>query len=154
MFMQYFNDDVIGFENINVVQGWSGVRQVSVVWVNWVGDFQIVFLVDGVVVWIVVVSGMYCIGIGIQCYVVVKDCWYVEIEEWMFKVYQFKFRILYCCQNSVVCCVNVFYYVFNQVFCQDQCLVVNLYQCIVEFRRQRDSVVGWQGLWCGGLDNQ
>lgn len=153
-FLQQCNDDVVCFEDVYVIQCWISVWQISVVWVNWVSGFQVVFLIDYIVVWVVVRCGVNGIGIGIQGNVIVEDCWNVEVYKWMGKVQQFKFCIFYCVENGVIGYVDMLYYVFNQIFCQNYGLIVDLYQCIVEIWCNRDCVVGRQSLWCGGLDYQ
>lgn len=111
--------------------------QVSAVRANRVGDFQTVFLADGVVVRTVAASGMHRTGTGIQRHVVAKDRRHVEIEERMLKAHQLKLRTLYRRQNSVVRRANALHYALNRVFRRDQRLAVNLHQRIVELRRQR-----------------
>lgn len=153
-FFQQFNNDIVCFEDVNIVKCWICVWQVSVVWFNWVSCFQVIFLVDYVVIWVVVRGGMYCVGIGVQGDVIVEDCWYVKVYKWMGKVQQFQFCVFNGVENGVFSCINMLYDVFNQIFCQNYCLVVNLYQCIIKVWCQGDGVVSWQCLWCGGLDNQ
>ena len=151
---QHLNDDVVGFEDVDAIQRRIGTRQVSTVRANRVGDFQTVFLADGVVVRTVAAGGMHRTGTRVQRHVVAKDRRHVEIEERMLKAHQLKLRTLYRRQNSVVRRANALHYALNQVFRQDQRLTVNLHQRVVEFRRQRDGAVSRQGPRRGGPDNQ
>ena len=153
-FAQHFDDDVVGFKDVNTVQRRIGPRQVGTVRADRVGNFQAVFLADGVVVRTVAAGGMDRTGTRIQSDVIAEDGRYVEVEERMLKAHQFQFITFHRRQDGVIRNTRAFHHAFNQIFRQDQRLVCDLHQRIVEFRRQGDGAVGWQGPRGGGPDDQ
>ncbi len=57
-------------------------------------------------------------------------------------------------QNAVLGDVRALQHALHQVFRQDQRTAFNLYQRVVELRREGDRTVGRQGPWRGGPDHQ
>ena len=151
---QHLNDDIVGFEDVDTVQGRIGAWQISSVRANRVSDFQTVFLADRVVVRTVAAGGMHRAGTGIQRHVVAKDRRHVEIQERMLETHQFKLGAVHRRQDGVIGRANALHHALDQVFRQDQRLTVNLHQRIVELRRQGDGAVSRQGPRSGGPDNQ
>ena len=97
---------------------------------------------------------MYRTGTRVQRDVIAQDRRDVEIEERMLKAHQLQLGAVHHRQDGVISNAGALHHAFDQVFRQDQRLIVNLHQRIVKRRGEGDGAVRRQGPRGGGPDNQ
>ncbi len=151
---QHVDDDVVGFEDVDAVQGRVRPGQVRAVRANRVSDLQTVFQADSVVVRAVATGGMHRTGTCFQGDVFAQNRWHIEIEKRMLKAQMLQLGTFNGTQNAVIGDVCAFQHALHQIFRQDQRAAFHLYQRIFELRREGDRAVGRQGPRGSGPDHQ